>query len=107
MGLQAKLLKTSGAFHTSLMKPAADKLKSALNEALPGMQPPERRVYMNVTGKALEPGTDPKEILELLCKQLVSPVLWCPLMEQAIKDGITEFYECGPQKQLKAMMKRI
>jgi len=105
--LKASLLKTSGAFHTSLMQPAADKLKKALNDLLPNMQPPKRRIYMNVTGKPLEAGTDPKEIVALLTQQLVSPVLWNPLIERAIKDGITEFYECGPQKQLKAMMKRI
>jgi len=105
--LQAKMLKTSGAFHTSLMQPAADKLRKALSDVLPRMQPPKLRVYMNVTGKPLEAGADPKEIVELLSQQLVNPVLWCPLMELAIKDGIEEFYECGPQKQLKAMMKRI
>lgn len=105
--MKTTLLKTKGAFHTSLMQPAADKLRKALVEALPKMQPPQRRIYMNVTGKALEPGTDPKEIVELLSQQLVSPVLWNPLMEEAIQDGIVEFYECGPQKQLTAMMKRI
>lgn len=105
--LQAKLLKTSGAFHTSLMQPAADKLNKALKDLLPKMQPPKRRIYMNVTGKALEAGTSPKEIVELLSRQLVSPVLWNPLIDQTIKDGITEFYECGPQKQLQSMMRRI
>jgi len=105
--LQVKPLKTSGAFHTSLMQPAADKLNKALNDTLPNMKPPNRRIYMNVTGKPLEPGTDPKEIVDLLSKQLTSSVLWNPLMERALKDGITTFYECGPQKQLKAMMKRI
>jgi len=105
--LKAALLKTSGAFHTSLMQPAADKLNKALNDLLPNMQPPKCRVYMNVTGKPLEAGTAPKEIVELLSRQLVSPVLWNPLIERAIKDGITEFHECGPQKQLKAMMRRI
>lgn len=105
--LQVKTLKTSGAFHTSLMQPAADKLNKALDEIYPNMKSPNRRIYMNVTGKPLEPGTDPKEIVQLLRQQLVSPVQWNPLMERAIKDGITTFYECGPQKQLKAMMKRI
>jgi len=105
--MQAKPLKTSGAFHTSLMQPAADKLNKALNDTLPNMKPPNRRIYMNVTGKPLEPGTDPKEIVDLLSRQLTSSVLWNPLMERALKDGITTFYECGPQKQLKAMMKRI
>jgi len=105
--LQAKLLKTGGAFHTSLMQPAQERLQKALEEVYPSMQPPTCAIYMNVTGKPLAPGTDPKEILELLKKQLVSPVLWSTSVQAMIKDGITEFYECGPQKQIKAMMKRI
>merc|ERR1712187_955998 len=105
--LQSKTLKTSGAFHTSLMQPAQDKLQQALQELLPNMKPPSCNVYMNVTGKALEAGTDPREMVELLGNQLVNPVLWEPTMRQMIQDGITEFYECGPQKQLKAMLKRI
>ena len=105
--LQAKLLKTGGAFHTSLMRPAQEKLEKALQEAFPKMNPPTCDVYMNVTGERLPAGTDPKIILELLQKQLTSPVLWTTLVQKMIKDGITDFYECGPQKQLKAMMKRI
>lgn len=105
--LQAKLLKTGGAFHTSLMQPAQEKLEKALQEALPKMNPPKCDVYMNVTGESLPAGTNPKIILELLQKQLTSPVLWSSSVQKMIKDGITDFYECGPQKQLKAMMKRI
>ncbi|CAK9093158.1 unnamed protein product [Durusdinium trenchii] len=105
--LQAKMLKTGGAFHTSLMQPAQEKLEKALLEAFPKMSPPSCDVYMNVTGDRLAAGTDPKIILELLQRQLTSPVLWATLVQKMIKDGITDFYECGPQKQLKAMMKRI
>jgi len=105
--LQAKLLKTGGAFHTSLMQPAQERLQKALEEVSPNMKPPSCAIYMNVTGEPLQPGSDPKVILGLLKKQLVSPVLWCNSVERMIKDGVKEFYECGPQKQLKAMMKRI
>merc|ERR1711879_372615 len=105
--LQAKMLKTSGAFHTSLMAPAGEKLAKALDETLPRMQPPKHIVYMNVTAKPLKVGTDPKEVLPLLKKQLTSPVLWEPLVRSMIGSGVKEFYEVGPMKQLKAMMKRI
>jgi len=105
--LQAKVLKTSGAFHSSLMAPAGDKLAKALDEVLPRMKPPEHIVYMNVTAKPLKVGADPKEILPLLKQQLTSPVLWEPLIKNMIGTGITEYYEVGPMKQLKAMMKRI
>lgn len=105
--LQAKVLKTSGGFHTSLMEPAKAKLAQALDDMLPRMQPLKHSVYMNTTGEALKPGTEPKAVVELLKKQLTSPVLWEPSMQKMISSGITDFYECGPNKQIKAMMKRI
>lgn len=105
--LQAKVLKTSGAFHSSLMAPAGDKLAKALDEVLPRMKSPQHIVYMNVTAQPLKVGADPKDILPLLKQQLTSPVLWEPLIKNMIGTGITEYYEVGPMKQLKAMMKRI
>jgi len=105
--LQAKVLKTSGGFHTSLMEPAKAQLGKALDEVLPRMQSPKHTIYMNATAGALQPGTDPKVIVDLLKKQLTSPVLWEPSVQAMIKAGVTEFYECGPNKQIKAMMKRI
>lgn len=104
--MQARMLKTSGGFHTSLMVPAQKKLEVALAETLPRMNSPKHLVYMNVTGEALQPGTDPKVITDLLAKQLTSPVLWEPSVRLMIKSGLNEFYEVGPQKQLTAMMKR-
>eukprot|EP00413_Alexandrium_margalefii_P027625 CAMPEP_0204561126 /NCGR_PEP_ID=MMETSP0661-20131031/33005_1 /ASSEMBLY_ACC=CAM_ASM_000606 /TAXON_ID=109239 /ORGANISM="Alexandrium margalefi, Strain AMGDE01CS-322" /LENGTH=502 /DNA_ID=CAMNT_0051568515 /DNA_START=44 /DNA_END=1552 /DNA_ORIENTATION=+ len=105
--LQAKLLKTSGGFHTKLMEPAKEKLLAALKEVEKEMKPPRCDVYMNVTGKRITPATKPSEIIAMLGDQLCNCVQWKPSMEEMIKDGVTEFYECGPMKQLKAMMKRI
>lgn len=105
--LQAKVLKTSGAFHTSFMSPAREKLLKALKDVEPSMRPPSCEVYMNLTGKKIAIGTPPSQILDLLADQLTSCVLWEPSVKAMIKDGIQEFYECGPMKQLKAMMKRI
>merc|ERR1719329_83559 len=107
IALQTKLLKTSGAFHTPLMQPAAEKLAAALDELLPRMNPPRCTVYMNATGQAVAAGSAPAEIVELLKKQLTSPVLWEQCCRAMIGDGAKEFYEVGPMKQLKAMMKRI
>merc|ERR1712039_121553 len=96
-----------GAFHTSLMAPAASKLAAKLDELLPKMKPPTKTIYMNVDAQAYKPGTPPKDIVANLKKQLTSPVLWETSCKNMIKAGITEFYEVGPMKQLKAMMKRI
>merc|ERR1712061_935680 len=105
--MQAKLLKTSGAFHTDLMKPAQMKLQEMLDKMAPSMKPPTCDIYMNVTGKKVKAGTPPSEFVPLLARQLCSPVMWEPSVRLMIKDGMTEFYEVGPMKQLKAMMKRI
>merc|ERR550525_1979468 len=89
------------------MRPAQEKLGKALEEGLPNMKPPRTTVYSNVTAAPIKPGTNPRVIVELLKKQLTNPVLWEPSVRAMIKDGISEFYELGPMKQLKAMMKRI
>jgi len=105
--LQAKVLKTSGAFHSEFMKPAKAKLLRALIEAEPKMRPPKCEVYMNVTGKRIAAGTPVPDIVDMLGTQLTRCVEWDTCMKGMIADGISEFYECGPMKQLKAMMKRI
>lgn len=105
--LQAKMLKTSGAFHTPIMGPAREKLMAALASAKPSMKPPRCKVYMNVTSNAIGPSTTPTEICSMLADQLTNSVMWDACVTNAINDGITEFFECGPSKQLKAMMKRI
>merc|ERR1712151_928585 len=94
--LQCRLLKTSGGFHTSLMAPARDQLSKALDETLPKMSPPRHTVYMNTTGVALLPGTDPAIIVDLLKKQLTRPVLWEPSMRAMLEAGLQEFSEVGP-----------
>jgi len=105
--MQAKLLKTSGGFHTELMKPAQEKLQAALEKLTPQMKPPKCDIYMNVTGKKVKAGTPPSDFVPLLAKQLCSSVLWEASVRLMIEEGMTEFYEVGPMKQLKAMMKRI
>jgi [acyl-carrier-protein] S-malonyltransferase len=105
--MQAKRLKTAGAFHTDFMKPARGTLLEALRGVQSSMKRPQCEVYMNVTGKLLPAGTSPADIIGLLGDQLCNCVLWEPIMKSMIDAGIEEFYECGPQKQLRAMMKRI
>jgi len=105
--MQARVLKTSGAFHTELMESARSDLNEALDDILPRMKSPRFKVYMNVNAQPIDMETEPKVIVEMLSRQLTSSVLWEPSVKAMVKDGITEFYELGPMKQLKAMMKRI
>merc|ERR1719277_1811335 len=105
--LQARVIKAGGAFHSPLMKPAEDQLAKAIDEALPKMKPPRCCIYFNLTGKKVSPGTDPKEFVDLMKKQLTSEVLWEQTIKQMIMDQVKDFYECGPHKQIKSMIKRI
>jgi [acyl-carrier-protein] S-malonyltransferase len=105
--LQAKVLKTGGAFHTALMEPAQLKLNEALDDAVARMSSPTCTVYMNATAEPVSEGGSVSTIVDNLKTQLTNPVLWEPSCQKMIKAGITEYYECGPMKQLKAMMKRI
>merc|ERR1712187_701178 len=90
--LQAKVLKTSGAFHTDFMKPARAKLLEALRGIQSGMKPPQCEVYMNITGKLLPAGSTPMETISMLGDQLCSCVLWEPLVKNMIDAGMEEFY---------------
>jgi [acyl-carrier-protein] S-malonyltransferase len=74
--LQSKLLKTSGGFHTPLMKPVQEKLVAALKDIEPKMNPPRCDVYMNFTGKKITPNTQPSEIISLLGEQLTQIHMW-------------------------------
>merc|ERR1712217_307298 len=105
--LQAKVLKTGGAFHTKLMQPAQDKLSAAIDETLPNMKSPMHTVWMNATAEPIRPGQDLADVVANMKTQLTSTVEWEQSVKEMIAEGCTEFYECGPMKQMKAMMKRI
>lgn len=105
--LQTRLSKDSPALNTSFMRPAQDKIKDAIQVLLPKMKPPTCDIYMNATGQRVPRGSDPEDFMPLLQRQVSSTALWEPLIRLMIKDGVKPFYEVGPQKQLKSMMKRI
>merc|ERR1711972_150891 len=88
-------------------KPAEEKLCEAIDSAMPKMKPPRCAIYFNMTGKKVAAGTDPKEFVDLMKKQLTNEVLWEPSIKQMIMDQVKDFYEIGPLKQLKSMIKRI
>lgn len=94
-------LTVAGAFHTDIMKPADDLLAEALAAA--ELKSPRIPVYSNVDAATHD---DPAEIRDLLVRQVVSPVLWEDSMRVMI-DQVDEFYEIGPGKVLRGLMKRI
>ena len=53
------------------------------------------------------PHDDPEEIRSLLLKQVVSPVRWEDTMRYLLAQGVSEFYEVGPGRVLRGLLKRI
>ena len=84
------------------MKPADTRLSEAL--AGVGLKKPEIPVISNVDAEIHE---DPDEIRELLVRQVISPVLWEDSLRKMLATGFDEFYEIGPGKVLKGLMKRV
>lgn len=103
---QTRRLPVSGAFHTSFMKPAEEKLRVALDKVT--LETPLINVHSNVDGKVYR---DSKHIKNLLRKQLTLPVKWEQTMHEIYERGkgvsFPHTYEVGPGNQLGTILKRI
>ena len=95
-------LPVSAPFHSSLMKPAADKLKERL--AATAFAAPLIPVINNIE-VAVE--TDPERIRAALYAQAFGPVRWVECVLAIKARGISTIVECGPGKVLAGMVKRI
>ncbi len=95
-------LAVAGAFHTKLMKPADDQLADALARIV--ISTPRIPVWSNVDA---QPHTDPREIRDLLVRQVVQPVLWESTMRNLLASGVGKFYEIGPGRVLAGLLKRV
>jgi [acyl-carrier-protein] S-malonyltransferase len=94
-------LPVAGAFHTSFMAPARDRLREAITVA--DMRDSEIPVVSNVDAKPHERGS---EWAALLSAQLASPVRWKHCLQTLSSLGVTEFAELGPGGVLTGMAKR-
>jgi [acyl-carrier-protein] S-malonyltransferase len=99
---RALLLQVSAPFHSSLMKPAADRLKERLTTTAFGV--PQMPVVNNVDVK-IETGAD--AIRDALYRQAFGPVRWAETVLAMRARGVTHIIECGPGKVLAGMVKRI
>ena len=95
-------LNVSGAFHSSLMKPARDNLAETLNSI--EIKDADFPIFSNVTA---QPTTDKSEIKSNLLRQLEHPVLWSEAILNMIFHGTTRFLEIGPRKVLARLNRRI
>jgi len=100
--MKAVPLAVAGAFHTPLMQSAVERLSQALVAAR--IVQPQIPVISNVDAR---PHEDPDEIRQLLIAQVVSPVLWEDSLRRLIAEGFDQFYEVGPGRVLRGLLKRI
>ncbi len=101
-GAKAIPLAVAGAFHTAIMQPACSQLAEALGKAT--YHAPRLPVISNVD---VEVHADSTELQEILVRQVVSPVMWEDSVRKMIVAGVDQFYEIGPGKVLKGLLKRI
>ena len=101
-GGSARTLAVAGAFHTPLMSSACGQLEEILSriKIASGRIP----VISNVDVKT---HTDAVELREILVRQVTEPVLWEGCVRELLAQGCDQFYEIGPGKVLKSLMKRI
>ncbi len=98
---RAVLLPVSAPFHSSLLKPAADRLAVALADI--AIASPVIPVINNVD-VAIE--TDPAKIKDALVRQAAKPVRWVEIIQKMASMGVTTAAECGPGKVLAGLTKR-
>ncbi len=99
---RALLLAVSAPFHSSLMKPAADRLKDKL--ATTALAAPQIPLVNNIDVKV---ETDAAAIRDALYRQAYGPVRWAETVQAIRARGVTHVFECGPGKVLAGMVKRI
>jgi [acyl-carrier-protein] S-malonyltransferase len=99
---RAILLPVSAPFHSSLLKPAAERLSGYLS----GVRIVSPRIpVVNNVDAAVE--TDPGRIREALSRQACSPVRWVEVVRALAAAGISQVAELGPGKVLAGLTRRI
>lgn len=100
--MKAVPLAVAGAFHTEIMRPADERCAEALADV--PMQKPRIPVISNVDAL---PHDDPEEIRKILVRQILQPVRWEDSMRYLLQQGFDQFYEVGPGRVLRGLLRRI
>ena len=99
---RAVMLPVSAPFHSSLLKPAADKLAAYLEKIT--VSAPRIPVVNNVD---VTQEADPRRIKDALSRQACSPVRWVEVVRAIAGAGISHVVECGPGRVLAGLSRRI
>jgi len=100
--MKAIPLAVAGAFHTEIMQAAVEPLQQVLENVT--LNAPRIPVISNVDASV---HSDPEIIRQHLVRQVVSPVQWENCMDTLLKQGIDQFYEIGPGRVLRGLLRRI
>jgi len=95
-------LPVSAPFHSSLLKPAADRLR----EKLAGVAISEPKIPVIHNFNVISHSTA-AEIREVLAQQASNPVRWVETVQKMAADGVTHAVEIGPGKVLQGLIKRV
>ncbi|RKD24167.1 [acyl-carrier-protein] S-malonyltransferase [Ammoniphilus oxalaticus] len=96
-------LNVSGPFHSSFMRPAAEKLKRKLESDIQ-ISSASIPIIANTTAK---PITEPADIFKALVDQVASPVLWSDSIRYMIDHGVDTFIEIGPGTVISGLIRKI
>lgn len=99
---RAMVLAVSGPFHSSLMKPVGNRLKENFSKF--EFNKSKIEILSNTEVKFL---SEPNEIQHELYAQTFGPVRWVETIETLRENGVTKFYEIGPGKVLKGLVRKI
>ncbi|WP_300360510.1 ACP S-malonyltransferase [Fusobacterium sp.] len=99
---RAMPLAVSGPFHSSLMKPAGEKLREEAEKF--NFKEAEVKLVANTTAEFL---TKPEEIKNEIYSQSFGPVKWVDTIKKLKENGVDTIYEIGPGKVLAGLIKKI
>lgn len=99
---RAVMLPVSAPFHSSLLKPAADRLQERMQSMT--FRAPQIAIINNVDVAMVN---DPAQIKDALARQACNPVRWVEIVRAFAAQGVTHVVECGPGKVLASLTKRI
>src|SRR6266508_2163960 len=104
-GLMVRRIPVSHAFHTSIVAPVSRPLTDALRRL--DLRPPVRPIVRHVTGQFYPADADAESVLELLGRQVASPVQFVAGLHTLYEAGARVFVEVGPKKALHGFVEDV
>jgi [acyl-carrier-protein] S-malonyltransferase len=101
-GGRATPLDVSGPWHSPLLQQIVHEFSTVVHRV--HFNAPRMPLFMNVTGRIEQ---DPLHIRSLVLRQLVSPVLWYPIIQRMEEHQVSRWLEIGPGKTLRGLLRHI